>query len=99
MVAAPAGAPGVDAALDAAREAAGDGSAVRALFTDAGLSLLAGPWPECLRAAGATTSLCARSARERGLSPEAVPGSVVWSSLTSFLAAAPAGHELWSLFP
>ena len=60
---------------------------------------MAGSWPGRLREAGASTSLCAKSARSRGLAPDAVPSTVVWSSLTSFLGAVPAGASVWALFP
>ena len=99
LVAAPAGGSGVAAALEAARSAATAGTTVRVLFTDAGLDLLAGPWPDRLRAAGATLALCARSARARGLAAEGTSPAIVWSSLTTFFGAGAAGARLWSLFP
>ena len=99
VVAAPAAGSGVEAALAAAEAAAAGGTDVRVLFTDAGLDCVAGAWPGRLRAAGAALALCARSARARGVEAAATPPSIVWSSLTTFFVAAPAGSRLWTLFP
>ena len=98
LIAAPAAGMGVEAALEAASNAA-QGADVRVMFTDAGLDHLAGPWPDRLRAAGATLALCSRSARARGLDAAATPRSGVWSSLVSFFGSAPATSRIWTLFP
>jgi len=98
-VAAPLSAPGVLDLLTEAERDARAGSAVRVLFTDGGLEALSGPWPARLAAAGVRTTLCARSARGRRLDPLAVPATVLWSSLTTFLGEAPAGARLWAAFP
>ena len=91
--------PGVDALLEAAVAEHRPDVRVAVLFTEEGLDLLAGRWPARLAAAGIPTSLCARSARTRGLAPESLPSTVAWSSLTTFLADADPGARLWTAFP
>ncbi len=90
---------GVDALLEAAVDEHRPGVRVAVLFTEEGLDLLAGRWPSRLAKAGIPTSLCARSARARGLAPESLPPTVAWSSLTTFLADADPGARLWTAFP
>ena len=99
LVAAPATAPGVDACLKEAERAAGAGVRVHVLWSEDGLQAISTPWPARLFAAGAATSVCSRSARARRLDPAGVARTVLWSSLTSFLSAMPAGARLWTLFP
>jgi hypothetical protein len=99
LVAAPASAPGVADCLKEAERAARAGARVHVLWSEDGLAALAGEWPQRLYAAGAATSLCARSARARRVDAASVPRSVLWSSLTSFVSALPAGARLWTLFP
>lgn len=89
---------GVDALLEAAVTEHESGARVAVLFTEEGLELLAGRWPERLAAAGVPTSLCARSARTRRLAPESLPPTVAWSSLTTFLADAGPEARLWTAF-
>lgn len=99
LVAAPPSAPGV---TDLLREAEREGAAgrdVRVLFTDRGLEALATEWPARLASSGAKTTLCARSARARKIDPLAVPATVLWSSVASFLGEAPEGARVWSAFP
>jgi hypothetical protein len=99
LVAAAEASPGVEALLSDAEREARAGGAVRVIFTDEGLRVLEGPWPARLAEAGVRTTLCARSARARRVEPLGVPATVLWSSLTTFLADVPRGSRLWSAFP
>jgi hypothetical protein len=98
LVAAAPDAPGVPAILDRARADAAAGREVRVLLTGAALAAPSDPRWRALREAGAALSLCSRSARDRGLGPEAAPG-VTWSSLVAFLRDRPPGSRLWGCFP
>ena len=104
LVAAGPDAPGVSQLLVEACAAALGGGRVSVFFTDAGLDVLGASTPGSegiggLERAGARLSLCARSARSRGLEPARLPSTVLWSSLTSFLRDLEPEARLWSAFP
>lgn len=99
LVAAAPTAPGVERTLADAEAEAEAGTPVSILFTEAGLAALETLWPARLAAAGATQSMCARSARARKVDPLKVLASVRWSSLTAFLRDLPPAARLWSVFP
>jgi hypothetical protein len=99
LVAAGPSSPGADTTLADVEAAARGGAAVHVLFTEAGLAYLATDWPHRLAAAGASLSMCARSARLRKVDPVKVLASVRWSSLTAFLRDLPPAARLWSVFP
>ena len=75
LLAAPPTAPGVGPLLEAARAVAAEGGAVAVFFTDAGLAGLSDASVAPLDDAGMRLSLCARSARARGLDPARVPAT------------------------
>jgi predicted peroxiredoxin len=91
--------PGVERTLLDAEAAARDGVRVGVFFTEAGLDVLGTPWPHRLAEAGASLSMCARSARLRKVDPVRVLADVRWSSLTAFVRDVPADASLWGLFP
>lgn len=99
LVAAAPSRPGVEATLSDLERVAREGAAVEVLFSEDGLAALATDWPARLAAAGAKTSLCARSARARRVDPVRVPDVVRWSSLTTFSRGVAEGATLWTLFP
>lgn len=99
LVSAAPDAPGADALLARAGERLADGVAVDLLLTGAGLAWLGDARLERLAAGGARVALCSRSARERGLDPEAIPTWVRWSSLLAFLGALRSPSGLWGLLP
>jgi len=99
LVAAGPASPGVVATLADAEAAARAGTPVAVLWTEAGLATLATDWPTRLAAAGASLSMCARSARLRKVDPVKVLANVRWSSLTAFVRDLPADARLWSVFP
>jgi hypothetical protein len=99
LVAAAVARPGVERTLADAETEARDGGSVDVLFTEDGLDAARGEWPVRLAAAGARTSLCARSARARKVDPVGLPRTLVWSSLTAFLRDLPPEARLWTLFP
>lgn len=98
IVAARTSAAGAESLLAEALGASACGARVSILFSDGGLEFLDGGWPERLADAGVDAMLCARSARERGVEPAAIPASVRWSSLTNFLADAGPDVRLWTVF-
>jgi len=99
LVAARVLAPGVKRTFADAERLAREGTPVSVLFTEDGLDALASAWPARLAAAGARTSLCARSARARKVNPVGLPPTVLWSSLTAFLRDVGPDARLWTLFP
>jgi hypothetical protein len=99
LVAAGVSRPGVARTLADAEGLAREGAPVSVLFTEDGLDALEGEWPARLAAAGARTSLCARSARARKVNPVGLPQTVLWSSLTAFLRDIEPDARVWTLFP
>jgi hypothetical protein len=99
LLAAGPGAPGEAAWWARVDAEARRGRPLVVLLTGAGLA-----WLEAPRLAGLVgrhdVALCSRSARERGVLPEAVPPGVRWSSLVAWWRDADAGDAgCWALVP
>jgi len=93
-------APGADALWERATTPGEDGWRLETILSGAGLA-----WLEDSRLAGlaarsdATVCVCSRSARERGLTLDALPAGVGASSLVRWCGARPPGAPLWGLLP
>lgn len=93
-------APGASAVLDRARAAHDAGRRLELLLSGAGLAWADEEALARLAAApGVSVGLCSRSARERGVVPDALPPYVRWTSLVAFFTALEPDGELWGVLP
>jgi hypothetical protein len=89
-------APDASGAADLVARAAGEnarGRAVRAILTGDGLR-----WAGDARLAPIHVLVCSRSARDRGLRPDATP-KAAWSSLVAWARDLDGDAEVWAALP
>ncbi|MFV1958388.1 MAG: hypothetical protein ACC662_03130, partial [Planctomycetota bacterium] len=95
-------APGADALWKRGTARGEKGWRLQTILSGAGLAWLEDPRLARLAArggAGASVSVCSRSARERGVTLDDLPPGVGASGLVRWFGARPPGAPLWGLLP
>lgn len=93
-------APGAAAVLRKAHEAAAGGRRVRAILSGSGLEWTSeDALAAFARLEHAELCLCSQSARRGGLTAEALPAWIRWSSVAAWLGGRTSDEELWGVFP